>query len=291
MKEIAPGVLLETAFAPYNLLLIKTEDAAVVVDVPPNPLDAMNWLKQINTQTDHIDYLVLTDASLERQMSAMLWNTPIIASEETYQAMSVYDEDKSRRDLSQRFLDLYPEGGQFIDQLKPRKPMLAFNRSFTLHTRTPPLQFEIVDGVTLGSLWVLLPDLGILIAGDTVSVDDVPCFDYMLDSKTWLTTLATLSRRHSIKWIVTGRGSAPVHRGDIEQQREFLRVMRRTARKIARGNTRSGNINEIARDLGQVFFNNRGQRAVKQIKRGLEKLVEEIHNEQEVLQVPDAPVD
>ena len=62
--------------------------------------------------------------------------------------------------------------------------------------------------------------------------------------------------------------------------------MRRTARKLARGNTRSGNINEIARDLGQVFFNNRGQRAVKQIKRGLEKLVEEIHNEQEALQVP-----
>ena len=76
-------------------------------------------------------------------------------------------------------MDLYPEGGQFIDQLKPRKPMIAFNRRFYLHTRTPPLQFEVVDGVTLGSLWVLLPDLGILIAGDTVSVDDVPCFDDM----------------------------------------------------------------------------------------------------------------
>ena len=284
MKEIAPGILLESAFPPNNLVLIKTGDSAVVVDIPPKPLDAMNWLEKVNSLVDHIDYVVLTDASIERQISAMLWDTPIIASETLYKAMAVYEDERSRRDLVQRFLERYPEASQFVDHLNPRRPMVAFNHRFQLHNRTPPMQFEIVDGAAPGSLWIVFPDLELLIAGDTVCIDNVPPFTNVSDSKAWLRTLATLSRRHSIKRVVTGRGSAPVQRGEIEQQREFLRIMRRTARKMARGSARSGNMTEAAQDLGQIFFNNRGQQAVKRIKQGLEKLITEIEEEQTVLE-------
>jgi len=283
MKKIAPGIFVESAFQPYNLVLIKTKKAVVVVDIPPHPLDAMNWLKQVRAKADHVDFVVLTDASPERQMAVMLWDAPIIASEVTYQAMAVYDNERSRRDLLQRFVELYPDGGQFFDQLKPKKPTIAFNSRFLLHNRTPPMQFEVVDGAAPGSLWIILPDLGLLIAGDTVTVDDVPPFENIADSKAWLTTLAALSHRHTINKIVTGRGSAPIQRGEIEQQREFLRVMRRTARRLERGSTRSGSITEIAQDLGQIFFNSRGQRAVKQIKLGLEKLVAEVQSENALL--------
>jgi glyoxylase-like metal-dependent hydrolase (beta-lactamase superfamily II) len=280
MKEIAPGIHVESAFPPYNLVLIQTVDSVVVVDIPPRPIDAMNWLEKILSRVDHIDFVVLTDASPERQMAALLWDIPIIATETTFKAMALYDEERARRDLLLRFMELYPEASQFVDQLKPRRPAIAFNHRFLLHNRTPPIQFEVVDGAAQGSLWVILPDLGLLIAGDTVCVDDVPPFDYIADSKAWLATLAALSRRQPIKRIVTGRGSAPVQRGEIERQREFLRIMRRTARRLSRGSTHSGNVNEIAQDLGQIFFNGRGQRAVKQIKRGLEKLIVEVRDEQ-----------
>ncbi|MDF1513741.1 MAG: hypothetical protein P1S60_08030 [Anaerolineae bacterium] len=280
MKEIAPGIFLESTYAPYNLVLIKAEDSVVAVDVPPNPLDAMQWRENILSITNRIDYLVLTDSSPERQMPAMLWDTPIIASETTYAAMAVYDEERSRRELSQRYMDLYPEAGQFMEFYKPRRPMIAFNHRFYLHNRTPPLQFEGIEGAAPGSLWIILPDLGLLIAGETVSVDDVPCFTYVKDSKSWLRTLATLSRRQAIKKIIPGRGTAPIPRGSIEQQREFLRVMRRTSRMLARGSLKLGKLSECASDLGQSFFNNRGQRAIKEIKRGLEILMEEYRQEQ-----------
>jgi len=283
LKEITPGIFVESAFPPYNLVLIETDNAVVVVDIPPHPADAMNWLEQVRAHAGHVDFLVLTDASPERQMAAMLWDVPIIASEVTYQAMALYDDERSRRDLLQRFMVRYPEASQFTAQFKPRKPTIAFNTRFLLHNRTPPIQFEVVDGAAPGSLWLILPDLGLLIAGDTVIVDDVPPFENIADSKAWLDTLASLSRRHAITKIVTGRGSAPVQRGEIELQREFLRVMRRTARRVDHGSNRSGSVNEIAQDLGQVFFNSRGQRAVKRIKLGIEKLVAELRDENAAL--------
>jgi glyoxylase-like metal-dependent hydrolase (beta-lactamase superfamily II) len=285
MEEIAPGILLDSTFQPHNLVLIKSEDSIVVVDSPSNPVDAMNWQEKVFSLVDHVDFMIVTDASPERQFALMLWNVPIIASETLYKAMTLYDEERARRDLVQHFLELYPEAGQFVDHLNPRKPTIAFNHRLFLHNRTPPIQLETVNGAAPGSLWVVLSDLGLLITGDTVCSDDVPPFGNNTDSKAWLTTLATLSRRHSIKRIVTGRGKAPVQRGEIEQQREFLRVMRRAARKLARGSYASGNITEVAHDLGQTFFNRRGQRAVKQIKLGLEKLILEIEKEQTQLEV------
>ena len=288
MKEIAPGIFVESAFPPYNLVLVESENAVVVVDIPPHPADALSWLEQVRAHAGRghaksVDFVVLTDASPERLMAAALWDVPIIASEVAYQAMAFCDDERSRRELWQRILVRYPEASQFANQFKPRKPTIAFNSHFLLHNRTPPIQFEVVNGAAPGSLWMILPDLGLLIAGDTVIVDDVPPFENNSDSKAWLDTLATLSRRHAITHIVTGRGSTPVQRGEIEMQREFLRVMRRTARRLVHGSNRSGSMNEIAQDMGQVFFNGRGQRAVKRIKLGIEKLVAELQNENAAL--------
>ena len=44
MKEIFPGIFLETAYPPYNLVLIDTVRGAVAVDIPPRPVHAVNWL-------------------------------------------------------------------------------------------------------------------------------------------------------------------------------------------------------------------------------------------------------
>jgi glyoxylase-like metal-dependent hydrolase (beta-lactamase superfamily II) len=284
MKEIAPGILLETTIAPYNLVLIRNENSNVVVDIPPDPLDAMNWREKILSQVSHIDFVILTDGSPERQIAAMLWNEPLIVSEAMFRAMAVYDEERARRDLVQRFVEKYPGAGQFVDQLNPRRPMIAFNHRIQLHNRIPPIQLETVDGAAPGSLFVVFSDLDLIIAGDTVCVDAVPPFGHISNSRAWLTTLAILSRRHSIKRIVTGRGSAPVRLGEIDKQREFLRVMRRTARKIARGSPRSGDITEVAQDLGHTFFNDQSQQVVTLIMQGIEKLVEENKIEQAVIQ-------
>jgi glyoxylase-like metal-dependent hydrolase (beta-lactamase superfamily II) len=276
MKEVAPGIYLESAFPPYNLVVIQTQDSVVAVDIPPNPIHATSWHDKILETFGHIDFAILTDASLNRQIAAMLWDTPMITSNKMYRKLVRNRDERARRDLLQQFADKYPESGQLTAQLQLDKPSLAFTHRLLIHTRTPPLHLEIIDGAAPGSLWLMIPDLSLLVAGDTVCIDEVPPFSDVVDSKAWLSTLASLSRRQSIKTIIPGRGSAPVQRGDIEKEREFLRVMRRSARKLARASSASANTDEMARDLAQIFYSNLGQHAVKMIEAGLEKLIQEI---------------
>jgi len=147
-----------------------------------------------------------------------------------------------------------------------------------MHHRTPPLTLETVEGAEPGSLWLTVPGHHLLFAGDTVAVDEPPPLERTADSKAWLNSLGHLAKRSKIYQIVPGRGKAPILRGDVEQQREFLRVMRRTARTLAHKRQNNVNYTQPAQDLGQIFFNQSGQKAVKRIRHGLERLVLEIQH-------------
>ena len=46
MKEVAPGLFVESSYPPCNLVLIVSDQGGIVVDLPPSPMHAMNWLEQ-----------------------------------------------------------------------------------------------------------------------------------------------------------------------------------------------------------------------------------------------------
>jgi glyoxylase-like metal-dependent hydrolase (beta-lactamase superfamily II) len=300
MKEIAPGLFVESSYAPYNLVLIKTDRGGVMVDLPPNPPHAIDWFAQARAILGEIRYVVMTDAKRERQMGTVLCEVPIIATEATLRSMMVYDEERPRRDFLEALAAQFP--GAVTDQIqktqssssksteadraesqapagnrpRPRKPAVAFNESFTLHAGDRVLKFEAIEGSGEGSLWVLIEGEGILIAGDTVAGDDVPLMADTPDSKAWLNTMTALSRRQDVRVIVPGHGEARLALGDIEPQREFMRVMRRAARTLARKGHPTLSLTQTAQELGQTFYNSKGNQAVKKIKAGLENLVNEV---------------
>ena len=185
-----------------------------------------------------------------------------------------YDE-RGWREMLQAYITRYPEESDELLRIKPHPPTLVLDKHFLMHYRTPPLEFESVAGSAPGSLWLNVPDLGLFFAGDTIIVDEPVPMERTSDSKAWLNTLSNLARRTTVRQIVPGRGKAPIHHSDIENQREFMRVMRRTARTLA-GNNKFRLI-QCAEDLGQAFYNAQGQNAVKRIRAGLEHLVAEIH--------------
>ncbi len=273
MQEIAPGIFVESAYPPYNLGLIVTDHGSIVIDIPPRPSHAWAWQQQVEEVVGKPRYAVLTDASMERQIAASLWNVPLIAGEAMLRALLAYDE-RGWREMLQVYITQYPEEADDLLRIKPHPPTLTLDKHFLLHYRTPPLEFESIAGGAPGSLWVTVPEHGLFFAGDTIVVDEPALLERTPDSKAWLNTLSNLARRTTIRHIVPGRGKSPIQRNDIETQREFIRVMRRTARTLAGNN--NFRLVQCAQDLGQAFYNAQGQKAVRRIRAGLEHLVAEI---------------
>ena len=274
MQEIAPGIFVESAYPPYNLGLIVTDHGAIVIDMPPRPSYAWAWQQQVEEAAGKPRYVVLTDASLERQVAASLCDAPIIAGEAMLRALIAYDE-RGWREMLQAYVTQHPEEGDELSRIKPHPPTVILDEHFLMHYRTPALEFESVEGGAPGSLWLTVTDLGLFFAGDTIVMDEPALLERTPDSKAWLNTLSHLARRTTVRQIVPGRGKAPIQLSDIETQREFIRVMRRTARTLAGNNNLR--LMQCAQDLGQAFYNAQGQKAVRRIRAGLEHLVAEIH--------------
>jgi len=276
MKEVAPGFFVESSYPPYNLVLIITDRGGIVVDLPPSPMHAMNWLEQARGIAGTLRYAIMTDGTRDRQMGTAVCDVPIVASEVTLRLMKAYDEDRPRRDFVDALVARYPNEVDAFDHLEPRKPMLAFNETITLFSGNRDLQIEAVAGAAPGSLWIYAADEELLIAGDTVVSDVVPPMVDVPDSKAWLNTMTALAHRAHVKMIIPGRGASAISKAEIEPQREFMRVMRRAARTIAHKGADNLGFKRTAQELGQMFFNRQGQQAVKQIRAGLERLVAEI---------------
>jgi len=273
MQEIVPGIFVESAYPPYNLGLIMTGHGSIVIDIPPRPSHAWAWQQQVEEVAGKPRYTVLTDASLERQIAASLWDVPLIAGEALLRALIAYDE-RMWREMLQVYITQHPEEADEVLRIKPHLPTLTLDKHFLLHYRTPALEFESVAGGAPGSVWITIPEHNLFFAGDTIIVDEPALLERTPDSKAWLNVLSHLARRTTIRHIVPGRGKSPIQHNDIETQREFMRVMRRTARTLAGNN--SFRLVQCAQDLGQAFYNAQGQKAVRRIRAGLEHLVAEI---------------
>ena len=278
MKEVAPGIYIETNYPPYTLTLIATSSGGILVDLPPRVSHARAWLNEVRAVTERIRYVVLTDASRDRLLALTACDLPVVGTETMLRLTMAWDE-RPWREFLQDMVLRYPEEAGEITQLRSRRPTLAFSGALTLCDGSHIVRLEAVCGAAPGSMMVEVPAASLLIAGDTVAVDEPPPLDSTPDSKAWLETLAALSRRSSIHWVIPGRGSAPVLRCAIEQERELLRIMRRTARSLAKGTL--VHTAQTAQDVGQAFFNATGQKAVKQIKAGLEHLVEEVNRDKQ----------
>jgi glyoxylase-like metal-dependent hydrolase (beta-lactamase superfamily II) len=280
MKEVFPGIFLETAYPPYNLVLIDTSHGVIAIDIPPRPVHAVNWLEQARSALGEIRYAIMTDASPERQMATAFWDVPIIATETTLRLMEAYDEDRERRSFIEDLTARYEDELNLIEHVEPRKPTLAFDETFRLYTDDRYLELSTSEGgAAPGSLWVFVPDQSLLITGDTVAVEDPPPLDLTPDSKAWLNSLGLIAHRRSVEHIIPGRGSGPITQEEIEPHRELMRVLRRSARKLAHG-TSELDLAETAQDLGQTFFKGHGQVAVKRLQAGLEHLVAEVESEE-----------
>jgi glyoxylase-like metal-dependent hydrolase (beta-lactamase superfamily II) len=277
MEEIIPGIFIEDRYAPYNVGLVALDEGALVVDVPPHPENARQWLREVQQTAGAIRYLILTDAQLPRIIGASLWRVPIVASAATARYINALEEE-GWKELVPQIQETYGDEADDLSDLMPRPVRIAGEHKLWLHRRTPALEVEAVNGAALGSLWLHIPDQNVLFVGDTVAFDTPPLLSQTPDSKAWLDTLSRLAHLKTVQRIVPGRGANVILRSELEVQREFMRVARRSARKLARKPAPGEGLSKEARELQQAFFPKikKSSPAMQRIREGLEHLVQEL---------------
>jgi glyoxylase-like metal-dependent hydrolase (beta-lactamase superfamily II) len=276
MQEIVPGIFVEDRYPPYNVALVTLDEGALAVDVPPRPSHARRWLREAQEIAGVIRYVVLTDAQLDRLLGASVWDVPIVAGEATARYLKSLEE-KEWQELLKVAQERYPEEASDIATLRRRRVMLAFDTDMYLYRREPPLELEAGAGAAPGSIWLFAPEEQVIFVGDTVAIDTPPVLEHTPDSKAWLNALGILANRASIQRIVPGRGPTAILRSELEPQREYLRVVRRSARSLARKEEPGAGIARESNELQQAFFPDLTKKSEEmgRIRRGLERLVEE----------------
>lgn len=284
MKEIVPGIFIENKYPPYNVGLIALEQSAIVIDVPPRPKDARNWLREAQLQAGHIAYVVLTDAQPDRIIGSCHWEVPLIAAEETLRYLDQLHEDKEQwEELLLAARERYPEAASDLRQLQIQRAKLATNTELLIHRQAPPLVAESVTGAAPGSLWFFAPEQKVLFAGDCVAFDTPPVLEHTPDIQLWTKMLAALARRRQVQRIVPGRGARVILRGEIETQRELLRVIQRTANQLAAQTQPDEGLSQATNDIQQTFFPTISKKspAMQRLRNGLDHLVQGLIGEEE----------
>lgn len=283
MQQLVEGIFVERDLAPYNVGLIATSAGVLLVDLPLREQTRQRWIEDVQRCVGPVRAVVLTDTAPERLLAAAGCPWPLIASEVTLRRIDTLRADERVWSefvwsFTRRF-HLEPEA--YLKRMPPRVSF-ATRTSMTLHWRHRPVQVETISGGPHpGGVWVWVTDARILFTGDALVLGEPPLFTPEQSWEAWEALVQEVSQR-PVAHIVPGRGVTNAFSGDVEALREFLRVLRHAAQKLARSAQPSlGDIQRAVNDLHQGFFPHLEARseAILRLRALLECLVMQYRNE------------
>ena len=284
MDKLTSYVFVETGYRGVNVGVILTPLGAVCVDTPLLPSDARRWREQIKALTPlPIIYTIYTDGHRDRVLGQQWLGGQPIGHEATWEKMRSYGD--AMRQQAVEFLAHHgaPEAADELARtLQLGLPQLTISNSsrLTLHINKPKIVLRAVGGATPGSLWVELPDQGVVFVGDLVTQNTHP---FMSEANTaiWLERLAELHETgYFATKIVPGRGNS-YKRADTQKAQDYLTDMRTQVR--AKMTEHRGKF-EPAELLAEFVSrypvpNGEHERAQRRVRAGLEKVYEELKSE------------
>jgi glyoxylase-like metal-dependent hydrolase (beta-lactamase superfamily II) len=206
MEEIARGVYVETDYDGVNVGVIAAADGLVCIDAPSYPRDTRHWATQVDRINSRVPrYLVLTDCQGDRVINARWLNAPVITHELTAERLSSFDK-RYPQTLLDGLYSRYAQDGKELTNGPVERPALSFSRQMSLVLGDVEVVLLHRPGPMPGSIWVHLPELGVLFAGDTVVTDTFP-ITAELSLADWRATLDLLADpAFSVEHLVPGRG-------------------------------------------------------------------------------------
>ena len=277
MREIAPGIFVESDPRGTNYCGILTDVGVIVLDTPVVPNQARAFRDELQRLSGGKPFLYIINTDHHR--GHILGNqyfqpTPVVAHEVAWKHMKGYGDN-----FKQRVIDSFkkePEvQAQFTD-IQIVVPKITFSHRLDIVRGGRDLRIIKVGGHTAATSVVWMPDEKLLFVGDAVWVDQHP-YMAQANSKEWLDGL-TFIRKLKADRIVPGRG--PVcSRDATERMSEYIRYMRARVRTNYRqAKTKQETVTAILREIANWFpipsaFKSKTE---SQIKQGIGRIWNEV---------------
>ena len=284
MDKLTPQVFVESGYRDCTVGAIVTPLGLVCVDTPLLPADARRWRQRLAEQFNQpIAYTIYTDGHRDRVLGQQWLGGMVVAHEATWEKLRSYG-DAMRQQVIE-FLTHHgaPEASEELSRhLQLGLPQLTLSNggTLTLHLGKPKIVVRPVGGATPGSVWVELPDQGVVFAGDIVTQSTHP---FMSEATTaiWLERLAELrSAEYFATKIVPGRGSG-YKRGDTQKVADYLTEMRQRVRQLMTERRGKFDAAELLPEFLDWFPipNDEHERVQRRVRTGLERVAEELKTE------------
>ncbi len=284
MDKLTSQVFVETDFRGCTVGAILTPLGIVCVDTPLLPADARRWRARLDELSKQpIIYTIYTDGHRDRVLGQQWLGGQVVAHEATWEKLRSYG-DAMRQQVIE-FLTHHgaPEAAEELSRhLQLGLPQLTVSNggTLTLHLDKPRIVVRPVGGATPGSLWVELPDQGVVFAGDVVTQSTHP---FMSEANTavWLERLAELrSPNHFAAKIVPGRGHG-YKRTDLRLVADYVGEMRKRVQQLMTERRGKFDVAELLPEFLDWFPipDDEHERVQRRVRAGLERVAEELKAE------------
>jgi cyclase len=284
MDKLTSQVFVESGYRGCTVGAVITPLGVVCIDTPLLPVEARHWRTRLAELTKQpIVYTIYTDGHRDRVLGQQWLGGQVVAHEATWEKLRSYG-DAMRQQVIE-FLQHHgaPEAAEELARhLQLGLPQLTVSNggSLTLHLDKPRIVVRPVGGATPGSLWVELPDQGVVFTGDVVTQSTHP---FMSEATTsiWLARLAELHEANYFATkIVPGRGHG-YKRADTQMVTDYLGEMRERVQQLLTERRNKFDAAELLPEFLDWFPipNDEHERVQRRIRAGLERVAEELKSE------------
>lgn len=271
MKDVAPGVYVETGYASGNVGAIATGAGLICVDVPMRPRDVHHWLAQLEQLTrEPVIMIVQTDYDRGRALSTGMFDVPVIAHDAAWSRMHMYSSEKV---LSQINETLHGDSGRRTWQV--RMPDMTFSERLVVHKGGRELHVMHGGGHSPATAMVYLPEESLLFSGDVLFAGMHPIMSHAVTQQ-WLSTLTSL-RKMNVDRIVPGHGEV-CDKAASYPLSEYIRGMRAAVRRSFRsGRSKSETSSALISQFMDAFPYSEHEREVvrARVKGGCDRIYDE----------------
>ncbi len=284
MDTLTPHIYVETGYRGCTVGAIATPHGVICVDTPLLPSEARHWQAQIETVIGApIIYTIYTDGHRDRVLGTQWLGGQVVAHETTWEKLRSYGDA-----IRQQVIEFLAHHGETTAaeelarslQLYLPELTLGADSTLTLHHAKPKVVVRAVGGATPGSLWVELPDQGVVFTGDLVTQNTHP-FMSEADTTRWLARLEELrAHEYFASKIVPGRGNS-YKRSDVHKTQSYLQDMREQVRLVMRERRGKFDAGELVPKFAGRFPipDDEHERIYRRVRVGLEKVYEELKTE------------